>query len=68
MSACAGDDLAQDGAGDASPSAPADKGAVTISGQNWAEATLVASMYDQLLTAEGYDVTVTLVGTRDVYL
>lgn len=66
LSACAGDDLAQDEPG--ADASTADKGAVTISGQNWAEATLVASMYEQLLTAEGYDVTVNLVGTRDIYM
>lgn len=66
LSACAGDELAQE---DTSSSAAAeDKGPVTISGQNWAEATLVASMYEQLLTAEGYQVTTNLVGTRDVYM
>lgn len=63
-SACAGDDLsAVDPSGSGS-----DKGALTISGQNWGEATLVANMYAELLTASGYDVSMTLVDTRDVYM
>lgn len=61
--ACAGDDLADD-SGDPG----GDKGAVAISGQNFPEATLVAAMYEQLLDAEGYDASVQLVGTRDVYM
>ena len=45
-----------------------DKGKVSISGQNFPEATLVASMYEQLLDAQGYDASTTLVDTRDVYM
>lgn len=44
------------------------KGSLTISGQNFPEATLVADMYQQLLTKAGYNVTVKLVATRDVYM
>lgn len=44
------------------------KGNVTISGQNFPEATLVADLYQQLLEHDGYTVTVKLVGTRDVYM
>ena len=65
--ACAGDDLADPSSSD-SPTAAADKGAVKISGQNFPEATLVASMYEQLLDAAGYDASTTLVDTRDVYM
>lgn len=61
--ACAGEDLADEPGGGES-----DKGAVAISGQDFPEATLVASMYEQLLDAEGYDASVQLVGTRDVYM
>jgi osmoprotectant transport system substrate-binding protein len=64
--ACAGDDLPSQSEGGEGGSA--DKGPVTISGQNFPEATLVASMYEQLLTDQGYDVTTTLVDTRDVYM
>ncbi|HEX7738089.1 MAG TPA: ABC transporter substrate-binding protein [Marmoricola sp.] len=52
----------------ATSSSGGDKGHVTISGQNFPEATLVADMYDELLDHAGYDVTVKLVGTRDVYM
>lgn len=66
LSACASDDLGSDNNGSSSSSG--DKGAVTISGQSFPEATLVASMYQQLLEHEGYQVTVQLVDTRDVYM
>ena len=65
FSACAGDDLAADGSGD---DAASGGGQVTISGQNFPEATLVASMYDQLLTDAGYTTEVKLVGTRAAYI
>jgi osmoprotectant transport system substrate-binding protein len=61
---CAGDDLASD----PGPSTGADKGAVKISGQSFGEAALVASMYEQVLDAQGYDASVSLVDTRDVYM
>ncbi|MGI8433251.1 MAG: ABC transporter substrate-binding protein [Nocardioidaceae bacterium] len=60
--ACAGNDVGSSGSGSG------DKGSVTISGQNFPEATLVASMYQQLLEKAGYSVTMKLVGTRDVYM
>lgn len=60
--ACAGDEVASE------PDAPADKGAVRISGQNFPEAVLVASMYEQLLADAGYEPEVKLVDTRDVYM
>ena len=62
--ACAGDDLADS----TSDSAGGDKGSVKISGQDFGEVQIVSAMYQQLLEAEGYDVTVQLVGTRDVYM
>ena len=65
--ACAGDDLASDDTGSDS-SGGGDKGAVKISGQDFGEVQIVASMYEQLLDAEGYDASVQLVGTRDVYM
>ena len=65
--ACAGDDLPDSSSSD-SPPAAAEKGAVKISGQNFPEATLVASMYEQVLDAAGYDASTTLVDTRDVYM
>lgn len=78
VSACAGNDLssstATDGSSQAtpssgdSPSTTADKGTVNLSGQNFPEATLVAEMYDELLTGAGYAVDVKLVDSRDAYL
>lgn len=62
--ACAGDDLGSkapdDGGGD--------KGTVRIAGQNFPEATLVAAMYDELLTEAGYATDVKLVDARDAYM
>ncbi len=58
---CGGDEGGSSDGGDA-------KGSVTISGQSFPEATLVASMYEQLLDAKGYDATTQLVDTRDVYM
>ncbi|MGZ4493340.1 MAG: ABC transporter substrate-binding protein [Nocardioides sp.] len=57
--ACAGNDVA---------GGSKDKGSVTLSGQNFPEATLVAEMYRQVLEKAGYTVDVKLVGTRDVYM
>ncbi|MBA2955558.1 amino acid ABC transporter substrate-binding protein [Nocardioides sp. MAH-18] len=67
--ACAGDDLDDEAADDETTSAaPTDKGAVSISGQSFPEAALVAAMYDELLTNAGYDTDVKLVDTRDAYM
>ena len=60
---CAGDDLNND-----SSSGNSDKGNVTISGQSFDEAVLVASMYQLLLEDEGYTVEQKLVKSRDQYL
>jgi osmoprotectant transport system substrate-binding protein len=66
---CAGDDLASDDASEpAESSAAADKGSITLAGQSFPEATLVASMYEQLLEAGGYTVDVKLVDSRDAYM
>jgi osmoprotectant transport system substrate-binding protein len=65
--ACASDEVTG-GADGGSPDETANKGAVRISGQNFPEATLVASMYEQLLADAGYDPEVKLVDTRDVYM
>ncbi|MEI5675967.1 MULTISPECIES: ABC transporter substrate-binding protein [unclassified Nocardioides] len=71
--ACAGDDLSSDSADDPAPSsdssdAPAGGGELTLAGQNFPEATLVASMYEQLLEDAGYTVDVKLVDARDAYM
>ncbi len=75
---CAGDDLdsgSDDADGSPSPSATTSDsggttagGPLTMAGQNFPEATLVAAMYEQLLENAGYDVTTKLVDTRDGYM
>ena len=60
---CAGDDLSND-----SSKGGGDKGNVTISGQSFDEAALVASMYQLLLEDQGYTVEQKLVKSRDQYL
>jgi osmoprotectant transport system substrate-binding protein len=62
--ACAGNNVSNTG----SSSGSSDKGSVTISGQNFTEAALVANMYKLLLEDKGYSVTMKLVGSRDVYM
>ena len=78
--ACADDDLSSgsDNADETtSPSATTSEsesagttagGPLTLAGQNFPEATLVAAMYSQLLENAGYDVTTKLVDTRDGYM
>ncbi len=78
--ACADDDLSSGGAKDddatTSPSAQTSEtggdtaagGPLTLAGQSFPEAALVASMYEQLLESAGYDVTTKLVDSRDGYM
>jgi osmoprotectant transport system substrate-binding protein len=67
--ACAGDDLDSDTEAADDSSAPAEGGGpVTIAGQSFPEAALVASMYEQLLADAGYEPTVKLVDSRDGYM
>lgn len=67
--ACASDDVSGSKSEDGSTaSGSGDKGTVHIAGQNFPEATLVAAMYDELLTNAGYTTDVKLVDTRDVYM
>ncbi len=75
LAGCAGDDLAgeeqaEEPATSTSSSAePAgDRGELTLAGQAFPEATLVASMYEQLLEDAGYTVDVKLVDARDAYM
>jgi osmoprotectant transport system substrate-binding protein len=65
--ACSNDSPSGD-SGTNSSGGTGDKGSLTISGQNFAEMQIMASMYEQLLEKAGYDVTVKLVTTRDVYV
>ncbi len=69
LTGCAGDDLPNDNASDdTGSSGGGDKGSVTLAGQNFPEATLVASMYEQLLEDAGYTVETKLVDSRDAYM
>lgn len=68
LSGCAGDDLSDDSASDTATSEGSDKGSITLAGQNFPEATLVASMYEQLLEDAGYTVDTKLVDSRDAYM
>jgi osmoprotectant transport system substrate-binding protein len=80
--ACAGDDLDSGSSKNSDTSSPTTAtsatttetgggsagGPLTLAGQNFPEAALVASMYTQLLENAGYDVTEKLVDTRDGYM
>jgi osmoprotectant transport system substrate-binding protein len=66
LGGCAGDDLSDSGSGD--DTSASGGGELRISGQSFPEAALVTAMYDSLLTDAGYDTTVKLVDTRDVYM
>jgi len=64
--ACAGDDLPDEGAGPGAGSGSA--GTVTLATQSFDEAALITAMYSGVLSNAGYDVTVKEVGRRDVYV
>lgn len=66
--ACAGDDLSEDDPEASPETSEAAGGEVSISGQAFPEAELVAAMYSQLLEDAGYTVETNLVDTRDVYM
>jgi len=68
VTACAGDEVSGTPQQDATSSRAAAKGSVSISGQSFPEAALVASMYEQLLSDAGYSTNVKLVDTRDAYM
>jgi osmoprotectant transport system substrate-binding protein len=64
--ACGSDDLSSD---DSSGSGGGDKGTVRLASQNFDEAVLVTTMYQQVLENAGYTVPdPTFVDTRDVYM
>ncbi len=59
--------------GDTTPSSTdtggsTDNGSLTLSGQDFTEMQIMASMYEQVLSKAGYDVTTKLVQTRDIYV
>lgn len=64
VTACGGDDdpLAEGG-----NEGGGDKGSLVISGQDFTEGKIMAEIYDQMLSAEGYSVEQKLVDTRDIY-
>lgn len=66
--ACAGDNLSSNKSSDKNSSSAGAGGPVRISGQNFPEAELVAAMYSQVLEHAGYQPSVKLVDTRDVYM
>ncbi len=67
LAGCAGDDLPDEDAEEASTPNQA-AGDVRISGQSFPEAVLVTAMYDELLTEAGYNTSIELVDTRDIYM
>lgn len=68
LSAACGNDDTGGGDGDTPPAGNGDKGAITLSGQNFTEMQIMAEMYKAVLEDAGYTVTVNLVDTRDVYV
>jgi len=65
VGACAGDDALSGDTGDSGESSAGGK--VVIGGQNYAEMQIMSEMYKALLEDAGYDVTLKLVESRDVY-
>jgi osmoprotectant transport system substrate-binding protein len=66
--ACGGGDKISGGSDTTGSSGSTDKGSVTISGQNFTEMQIMAEMYNEVLSAAGYDTTMKLVATRDIYI
>jgi osmoprotectant transport system substrate-binding protein len=66
--ACGGDSLEDSGDDDSGSSGGGDKGSLNLYGQNFTEMQIMAEMYKQVLENAGYDVSVKLVGTRDIYI
>ncbi|HET6652571.1 MAG TPA: ABC transporter substrate-binding protein [Nocardioides sp.] len=65
--ACAGDDALDSDGGDAGAGAEGGGGEVVVAGQNFTEMLIMAQIYKGVLEAGGYDVTLQLVESRDVY-
>jgi osmoprotectant transport system substrate-binding protein len=66
--ACGSDDSSGLSPGGGGGSDSAEKGTVTMSGQDFTEMRVMAEMYRQVLEADGYTVDVKLVATRDLYI
>ena len=67
VGACAGDDALTADNGDSGDPGAGGGGKVVIGGQNYAEMQIMSEMYKALLEDAGYDVTLKLVESRDVY-
>ena len=67
--ACAGEEAlsGDDGDSDTGGASPAAGGEVVLGGQNFTEMQVMSEIYKQLLENAGYDVTLKLVESRDVY-
>jgi osmoprotectant transport system substrate-binding protein len=65
--ACGGGDSLEDSDSGSTDSGSTDKGSLVLGGQDFTEMQIMASMYEQVLSNAGYDVTTKLVTTRDVY-
>ncbi len=69
LAACGGDSGDSFGGTDSSTSGSSEeKGAVTISAQDFAGGQVMAQLYSQLLADAGYQPDIKLVGTRDLYM
>ena len=68
--ACGGDSLEESDGGSSGSSGDGggDQGSVSVTGQNFAGTQLMAAMYTAVLEDAGYDVSTTLVETRDLYV
>jgi osmoprotectant transport system substrate-binding protein len=65
LGACAGEEALDESPGDGSGGEA--KGEVVIGGQNYTEMQVMSEIYKQVLANAGYDVTLKLVESRDVY-
>jgi osmoprotectant transport system substrate-binding protein len=68
LAGCGSSSSSTAGGGPSTSPASSGKGTVTISGQNFTEAEIVADMYAGVLSKAGYTPKVKLVGTRDIYM
>lgn len=68
LAGCAGDDLAADDSSGDDPGQSSAGGPVSIAGQSFPEASLMAEMYTLLLEDAGYEPDVKLVDARDAYM
>ncbi|WP_206053670.1 ABC transporter substrate-binding protein [Nocardioides iriomotensis] len=67
VGACAGEDALDQSGSDSGSDSGGGGGEVVIGGQNYTEMQIMSEMYKALLENAGYDVTLKLVESRDVY-